>query len=127
MSRAISNFDDYVDSRDVDARIEELLQDQEDKILLGGEREELRELQAFKEEAIHKGVGDWEYGAQLVHESYFVEHARELAEETGAVDSGANGSGWPLYCIDWEQAARDLRMDYTEVDWDGVTYLAHMK
>ena len=29
---------------------------------------------------------------------------------------------WPLYCIDWEYAARELKHDYTSVDFDGVTY-----
>ena len=35
-----------------------------------------------------------------------------MAEDLGAIDPNA---GWPLYCIDWDQAARDLRMDYTEI------------
>jgi len=25
-------------------------------------------------------------------------------------------------CIDWKAAARDLQVDYTEVDFDGVSY-----
>lgn len=37
--------------------------------------------------------------------------AQDMAEQTGAVDRDAK---WPLYCIDWEQAAKDLMMDYTE-------------
>ena len=43
------------------------------------------------------------------------EFAQEIAEETGALDSDAVKSAmWPLYCIDWEFAARELMMDYSE-------------
>ena len=36
--------------------------------------------------------------------------AYELAESTGAIDEGAT---WPMNCIDWESAARELMMEYT--------------
>lgn len=62
--------------------------------------------------------GDW-YPVTLIRDSYFVDYAQQLAEDIGAVDPQA---GWPTYCIDWERAARDLRMDYTSVEFDGVTY-----
>ena len=39
------------------------------------------------------------------------EFAREQAEETGDMP---NGTHWPMYCIDWEWAARELMMDYSE-------------
>ena len=32
------------------------------------------------------------------------------------------GASLAATCIDWAQAARELRMDYTSVDFDGVTY-----
>lgn len=38
--------------------------------------------------------------------------AQDMAEQLGT----EIGTGWPLYCIDWEYAARDLMMDYFEVD-----------
>lgn len=75
-------------------------------------------LKALADEA--DGCGDWKYGAMLVRESYFEAYARELAEEIGAVNPNAN---WPNNCIDWERAARELQMDYTSVDFDGVAYL----
>lgn len=37
--------------------------------------------------------------------------AYEMANELGAIDKNAN---WPMTCIDWEQAARELMMDYNE-------------
>lgn len=69
---------------------------------------------------------DWEYGAILIRDSYFVEYAQELADDVGALSRyglSANGSlEWPYYCIDWELAARELQHDYSAVDFDGVTY-----
>ena len=60
-----------------------------------------------------------EDGIQLVRDNYFTEYARQLAEETGAIPPKLH---WPLYCIDWEDAARELKMDYTPIDFWGVRY-----
>jgi len=38
--------------------------------------------------------------------------AQDMAEQT-VVEIGTE---WPLYCIDWEYAARELMFDYFEVD-----------
>jgi antirestriction protein len=40
--------------------------------------------------------------------------AQDMAENTGAVNFRI--FTWPHYCIDWEWAARDLMLDYTEID-----------
>lgn len=37
--------------------------------------------------------------------------AQEMAEQLGAIDKDAK---WPMTCIDWEQAASELMMDYSE-------------
>ena len=39
--------------------------------------------------------------------------ARDMAESTGAMPKD---NQWPMYCIDWEWAGRELMMDYTEQD-----------
>lgn len=59
------------------------------------------------------------YGATLVRDSYFEDYARELAEDCGLIQRDAH---WPNDCIDWERAARELQMDYTSVEFDGVEY-----
>ncbi len=59
------------------------------------------------------------HGATAIRDSYFKEYAEQLADDIGAIDSNA---GWPLSCIDWDQAARELQQDYSTFDFDGVTY-----
>jgi hypothetical protein len=62
--------------------------------------------------------GDW-YPASLIADSYFEDYARELADDTGAVDANA---GWPNNFIDWKRAAEALQSDYTSVEIDGRDY-----
>lgn len=62
--------------------------------------------------------GDW-YPVTLIRDSYFKSYAQELAEDIGAVNEDAT---WPNNCIDWDQATRELRMDYTSFGIGGVTY-----
>jgi hypothetical protein len=140
MANTISKNDDVIDSRDVIARIEELQSEHDDltigiesaanpieeigarealaEWLNGEEGQELAALEKLAEEA--EGYAeDWQYGAQLIRDSYFQDYAQELAEDIGAIDKAAN---WPNTCIDWESAAQELQQDYTAVDFDGVTY-----
>jgi len=78
---------------------------------------ELKALQALADEA--SGSPDWTYGEALIRDSYFKRYAQELADDIGAVPDNLS---WPCMCIDWEQAARELQMDYMSVDFDGITY-----
>lgn len=66
----------------------------------------------------HQWQGDW-YPVTLIRDSYFEDYAQELASDIGAIKDDAS---WPYTCIDWEKAARELRVDYTSVEFDGVTY-----
>lgn len=113
----ITNTADLIDSREVIERIETLSALDADEIT-EDEAEELTKLQAFAAEAVDYSQ-DWEYGATLIHESYFTQYAEELAQDIGAINSEAS---WPLTYIDWEAAADALKMDYTTVDFDGATY-----
>lgn len=80
--------------------------------------QELRTLQELAAEA--DGSPDWRYGETLIRESYFRDYAMQLADDIGAINSEAT---WPNNCIDWDRAARELQMDYTAVEFGGVTYL----
>lgn len=70
-------------------------------------------------DAIEQYCEDFRDGASLIRDDRFVEYARELAEDIGAF-SGAEL--WPVYCIDWERAARELSSDYTLVSLLGHDY-----
>lgn len=117
MSNPIDKYEDVIDSRDVIERIEEL--SGQDEPLDEDETEELAALRALQEEA--EGYSeDWKHGATLIRDSYFETYAQELADDV--CGEQMRNLSWPLTCIDWEQAARELQQDYTSVDFDGVTY-----
>lgn len=78
---------------------------------------ELASLKALATEA--EGAPDWRHGATLIRDSYFKEYAMELADDIGAIP---NDAAWPMTCIDWDLAARELRMDYTAIEFGDVTY-----
>ena|ERR1700694_284523 len=86
---------------------------------------EYRALKALAEEA--SGSPDWEHGEALIRDSHFTDYAEQLAEDCCPFPSNSSEAkllnSWPYRCIDWEKAARELRFDYFEVDFDGVTYL----
>lgn len=148
----ICNTDDIIDVRDVIARVEELREEREDlaevvrdceEAIESGDMhsvdiedarrgldgwntdngEELALLESLLEECKGNGgdeqwEGDW-YPLLLIRDSHFQDYAQELADDIGAIDPKAT---WPCNCIDWEQAARELQMDYTGIEFDGVTY-----
>jgi hypothetical protein len=116
MATEISNYDDIIDSRDVIERIDELeaieVIDREPE-----EQEELDALYALAEQS--EGYApDWQYGETLIRDSYFQEYARQLAEDIGAIPDDL--PNWVV--IDWEETADNLLVDYTSVEFDGVTY-----
>jgi hypothetical protein len=82
-------------------------------------REELTEAIAAIDELEESGIEDFPYGAHFIREDSFEYYARELAEDIGAIPNDAQ---WPCTCIDWAQAARELAMDYTSVDFLGYSY-----
>ena len=132
----LDNTADILDIRDLIERFEEL-ETQRDEVeteALEGhaafgfgkeERDELAALESFLSDfksygGDHEWRGDW-YPVTLIRDSYFVEYAQELAEDSGAINSEA---GWPNGFIDWDRAAEALQMDYTTGEFDGVTYWA---
>ena len=113
-TKEITNTEEYIDSRDIIERIKAL----EGDLLEDYEKDELANLRALTEEA--EGYSEWAFGVTLIREDCFEDYAREFAQDIGAI---SNDVDWPNTCIDWEWAARELRIDYTEVNFDGVGYL----
>lgn len=83
------------------------------------EGQELAKLKALADEA-EGYTSDWKYGAVLIHEDYFEDYARQLADDLGLYDD--RKAQWPHTCIDWAKAAEELQQDYTSVDFGGETY-----
>ena len=135
----ISNNDDMIDSRNVIARIAELEAEQQEftDVINDPDRDtdeigtakvrledwcdenenELDALLNLQEEAADSP--DWPYGETLIRDSYFKDYAYELAEECCELP---DTNQWPQRCIDWDQAADELKMDYTSVTFDGIDY-----
>lgn len=83
------------------------------------EMEEYLKIKAFAEEG-EQYAGDWSGGETLIREDHFEDYAQELAEDIGAIDRDAP---WPIRHIDWVAAAAELKQDYSEIEFDGITYL----
>ena len=122
MTVSFSYDDDIIDVRDLIERYTELRdipfsdRDESDK-------SEILFLESILNDLRGNGgdeqfEGDW-YPITLIRDTYFTEYAQELAEE---LDLVPNSYSWPTSYIDWERAARDLKMDYTSVEVDGFTY-----
>lgn len=128
-TKQITNSEDVIDVRDVIARFEELeteldgahSDDETNEIL--DFRAEFDTLKSLLEDLEGNGGdedwrGSW-YPVILVRDSYFRDFAQQEAEDLDLIKSDAH---WPNNCIDWDQAAEQLKQDYSTVEFDGVTY-----
>lgn len=61
-------------------------------------------------------------GIFAIEDSDFEDYAQELAEELCEDWRLIREARWPFSCIDWEKAADELKVDYTEFEWQGYTY-----
>ena len=99
------------------------LEDLQEQKELGGELDEerLADLLELDDElgGLRSGAAQSEY---LIAARDFVEYAQELADDIGLADT----TEWPLYCIDWERAASELEMDFTQVEFDGKDWLVRV-
>ena len=125
----ISNTQDIIDSRDVIERIEELENEIENLIEEATESEEnyeddeeywelKEELDTLLDLQEQCNYGDWKYGEALIHEDYFVEYVEDMLKDIGYLP---NDVPWFIE-IDWDKTAENIKMDYTEVNFDGETY-----
>lgn len=57
----------------------------------------------------------------VIADVYFTSYARDFAEDIGAYDPHA-AHGWPMSCINWDDAARELQADFSSFTYDGRMY-----
>jgi hypothetical protein len=130
---------DVIDIRDIIARVEELEHERDDYMapnrdghmtMIGADwaadnfddAAELAALQTILNELKGYGGdeqwrGDW-YPITLIGEHYFTEYVQDLLADCGELPCDL-----PHYIeIDWQATARNIRIDYSPVDIDGVTY-----
>jgi len=139
--KELSDFasDDVFDSRDMQARIDELESDIEDResddTSIGAEldadalelmreeleamKDELAALIEFRDEVEGYASDKFRDGITFIADDYFETYAEEYADDIGAIDRNAS---WPLSHIDWTAAADELKVDYTSVELDGNTF-----
>src|SRR5260363_296097 len=101
-------------SNQVQARRETLKDSQQDMFA------ELEALESVAEQA--SDSTEWREGIALIRDSYFAEYAQEFAKDTLMLYESLSWDTGPLSCIDWERAARQLKADYSPIDFDGVRY-----
>lgn len=77
--------------------------------------EELKLLQEIQEQGA--SFDEWDYGTALINEYYFREYAEEEARDIYPIENC-----WPYTCIDWEQVAEELAMDYSTIEAGGYTF-----
>lgn len=127
-SKTITSYDDIIDVRSVIERIEDLEQSVHEALSdepteeSDAEELELKMLSELMEELKGNGGdeqwrGDW-YPISLIRDSYFVQAMMDLCEDIGDFPNGVPS----YYVIDWEATAKNLQMDYSSVEFDGVTY-----
>lgn len=81
--------------------------------------EELKKLEDLRDEIGERRGRIDDEGGPFVREEDFTEYAKELCEDIGDVPRDL-----PSYIeIDWDRTADNLRADYSEVEWEGETYL----
>lgn len=128
---------DIIDSRDIQDTIDDLQTEYDDLVesyedatddddeaaenLANWLEENGNEFVTFLEikEEVEQYTSEWDCGTIMISDAHFEDYARELAEETGAIDRNAK---WPLTHIDWDAAAEELKYDYAEVAIAGKSY-----
>lgn len=71
-------------------------------------------------DVVEDTVGDeFEYGVTLIEESEFEEYVEDFLEDCGYIPK--DFPSWIV--IDWTETADNVKQDYSELEFDGVTYL----
>lgn len=112
----IDNSQDYLDVRDIIERVENLREN------IDRDAEELASLELLLENmkgygGDHQWEGEW-YPVTLIRDSYFEDAMDELLEDIGELKAYEDRPPYIKITVDYDA----LQMDYTSVEFDGVTY-----
>ena len=111
------DFDDVIldrlDSEDFEHIDKDAIEDF--KIYWETKYKEIEEINQVEEE-----VGsEFSYGCTLIEEDDFEDYCEELV-----IDCGYIPKDFPSWIeIDWEATASNMKQDYSELDYQGITYL----
>lgn len=119
---AASDREDLADDADDSARqdADKAFAAANDSLAEWRESEDAAELKALTEFAAEAAdyADDWRYGATLIRDSYWTEYVEELLRDIGDLPQNI-----PSYIvIDWEATGENIKVDYTSVEFGGVTY-----
>lgn len=132
----------YLDTRDLYKRQQELqgeldnliedrndAEDAEDAEELAYAEKELQDwIEEYQDEldelnALETEIGyEWQYGETLIPDSELENYVEEFCYDVGYLEKDS----WLASYIDWEAVARDFKMDYSYVDFEGETYWYRM-
>ena len=87
------------------------------------DRQRLAQLVSAIDEIERETGDEFPYGVHYIQSDKFVEYAQEFAEDIGAIETTPSNPQWPTQHIDWKAAADELKMDYTEIDIAGQSFL----
>ena len=78
------------------------------------EQKELEELENMESE-----IPEWQHGETLIPEDDWVEYCEELCTDLGYISQD-----FPWWIeIDWKATAENIKVDYSEIEYQGTTYL----
>lgn len=111
----LENFEHYEDRTEC---FEDILFEEEEiqswKEIWEDELEQIDEINKIEDELGR----EFDYGVTLVHEDYWEEYVEDLLKDCGYISTDI--PSWIE--IDWEATANNVKVDYTEVEYQGQTY-----
>lgn len=127
VDNAESAYDDLIENSD-DEDIESsqqarALADEVDKAraaLVEWDEDNAEDLKALKDfaEEVESHCTDYLHGETLIRETYFAEYVEDLVKDCYGLPSDLPS----FLVIDWEATAENVKQDYSEAEFDGVTY-----
>ena len=128
-SSLVDSYNEYLEDYNLNAdedEQEELAENYEDIVLLDGfidryntELEHCKDITNFCEE-LGEYFPDFGFGETLIHESYFEEYCEDLVKDCGYIHRDL--PNWIV--INWKETADNIKVDYTEFEFEGETYYA---